>query len=71
MLQMIRPELLFTVLFLGLEDFGKDAMMEDWVKKFEKLAGSQWEGQQMQVEEKEESLDCGSVLCGAWGERNE
>ncbi|GMP43583.1 hypothetical protein CsSME_00012893 [Camellia sinensis var. sinensis] len=23
------------------EDFGKDAMMEDWVKKFEKLAGSQ------------------------------
>ncbi|THG22027.1 hypothetical protein TEA_029943 [Camellia sinensis var. sinensis] len=29
-----------TVLFLGLEDFRKDAMMEDWVKKFEKLAGS-------------------------------
>ncbi|KAF5953086.1 hypothetical protein HYC85_011030 [Camellia sinensis] len=23
------------------EDFRKDAMMEDWVKKFEKLAGSQ------------------------------
>ncbi|KAL7170072.1 hypothetical protein ACSBR2_035007 [Camellia fascicularis] len=23
------------------EDFGKDALMEDWVKKFEKLAGSQ------------------------------
>ncbi|GMP43572.1 hypothetical protein CsSME_00012887 [Camellia sinensis var. sinensis] len=59
MLQMIRPELLLTVLFLGLEDFGKDAMMEDWVKKFEKLAGSQLGLWQLYV------------LCGAWGERNQ
>lgn len=26
---------------LGGEDLGKDAMMEDWVKQFEELAGSQ------------------------------
>ena len=25
----------------GGDDFGKDAMMEDWVKQFEELAGSQ------------------------------
>lgn len=25
----------------GVDDFGKDALMEDWVKQFEEMAGSQ------------------------------